>query len=197
MPQPAGIWLFGEAFFSSSNGEKLWSSDMWLSGAGPVSTSPDAASAASDFNDYFINSGLMALLGTDVTAKGTRVVLSNGSLHLGGAFYADTPGTGSDSALPVDQCAIVRLQTALTGRHGRGRLRIAGISENLAKGSHLTSTGLTGFSTWAGSLQTGFTSQGVDWKPCIVNRTAGTLEPDATLSAIGLLGTQRHRRPRF
>lgn len=198
MARPSGVWMQVEQYYSSTAGNsKAWSSIWWFLGSATPVQPIDYAAAAFAAGTGLHTVGYLGVLGSDVNGFATRIIMSDGSTTEGATDYSDYPGAAPDPALPEEECAIVRLLTATSGRKGRGRLRIAGITEGAVTGNYLNDTPAAALNTWAGGLRsTGFTAAGVNWKLHMYSRADNILRQITSINAVGLLGTQRHRRPR-
>lgn len=102
--------------------------------------------------------------------------------------FLDAPGvvgTAGASNLPLEISANLRKETALKGRHGRGRIAMPGVPNTFvtpaAGSSVLNAAGIAAYDALAAALMTGLTASGTGYGVYVMTRPT----PPATLYSQG------------
>lgn len=104
----------------------------------------------------------------------------------------DFPGTGTGAAVPPNTAALIRKNTALGGRKGRGRLYFPGIPEaSVDSGGELLEVLRAGFDTRWEDWSTFMIAAG--WVPVLLHGDETTPTPLTALSCSVTSATQRRR----
>ena len=123
MPIPA---LFGQVN-AIHTGTGVPHGAQWTLGLGTAAYGSDVVTAAKDFEVALLNSGIYDSVPSNVAV--TTVGMKFGPDETGPSTLepANEPGTGTQTDTP-QICVLVRKNTALGGRAGRGRLYLPGPS---------------------------------------------------------------------
>jgi hypothetical protein len=128
--------------------------------------------------------------------KGVRVTFVNSSgPHIGESLVADAGTAGANATLPVNTAFLVRKETSLGGRHGRGRMYLP---PAFASEAQVTQAGILD-STLAATMQTkltgALTGMGAENLRAVLLHSDPLVDP-SPISALGLqllVATQRRR----
>lgn len=194
MPRPPGFWTYLELFFSGM--EKLWSNTFWYdTGSTPIPPTDNPA------EDFYVNwaSSFAALMPPSNAIIGARATINDGTDTIGYEYYHSTPGTVTSSvSLPEDVSAVVQRIANHTGKSGRGRIFVSGLSETMSSGSYISTTGETKLTVIASLMMTPVSdAAGNTWTPQHYDRLTNSLYAIAFAFPTALLATSRRRRGRF
>lgn len=176
-------------------GIKPWLNDFWFSVTGSFPGGWNVQNAAIALENHF-KTNILALMAADVGFIGTDLLVNNAGIVATAATYTSANGSAGVSLIPSEVAAIVRMQTAAAGRVGVGRVFISGLDSSMIDGGRLSAAGLTAFATFATTMQTSVTDQGVTYHPAVYSRKGSILYNVVFAHADGPVGTQRRRRVR-
>ncbi len=179
----------------ADGGDKVWSNTFWYTIVGPFSPTFDIAAAATSFQSN-INTDLLSVLSSDSGYLGLDLRINNNGVSGDSSTFPAAVGTGAAGGIPNEVAAVVHLQTATSGKSGRGRSFWAGFPAADVAGGRVQSAYNTLLSALFTKLMTPITIQGQTWNMCLYSRLLASLLPIASFVVDALVGTQRRRRPR-
>jgi hypothetical protein len=144
-----------------------------------------------------IKTPLLDCFDVAVTVLGGTVSVRNALQEFSGYFTAGDAGMVSGVALPDELNAILRKVTDTAGAVGRGRLRLAGMSDAFVAGNYITSSGNSAYVALATVLKTQLTDQSVVWSPANFSPKTAALHAMLDVKVQPKVGTDRRRRVRF
>lgn len=102
----------------------------------------------------------------DIRTPGQPII----NASIGGA-----PGTSTGTELPDETAVVITLRTALTGPGARGRIYVPGWATNVvATGNVVAATAVTALQTWANTIPTALSAQGLTFALALPARAAYT-----------------------
>jgi hypothetical protein len=178
-----------------TDGVKPWLNDFWFSTTGTFPSNWNVQTACAAIENHF-KTNILALMQTDVFFLGTDLLVNNSGIVASASTYTTGNGALTNSLVPIEVAAIVRMQSAAAGRTGRGRIFLSGLDSGSLDGGRIAAAHLTAFNTFATTCQTSVTDQGVTYHPAVYSRKDNILYNIQYCTAEVPVGTQRRRRTR-
>jgi hypothetical protein len=177
--------------------QKEVSNDFWYSiQAGTFPGTWNIVTACVTFYNH-LTGALVVPLSSEVTIRGIRLVVNNGSGSLGTENYNALTGDDEQPSMPIDVAAIVRKITTTISRASQGRWYLPGLGQDLADESYLSSAGIVAFTNLAAALQLNVVDQSITWQASHYNRKLNVLEAIISCPVVADLATRRRRRGPF
>lgn len=196
--RPTGQWLQTHLLMGLTTPGKEWTTcNLYYKPESSIDLSAfDPNLAAGDFYTS-LTTAIAPVLGTDAQVLACHLQVSDGTTTIGSTKYQTTIGTGGGPSLPEAEALVVAMISLAPGSHAVGHLRMSGLSEHLVDGNYLTTGGSTAANAWVGNVSNTVSSNGVDFDPAILHKSTRTLYNVINMNALGLIGSQRRRKPRL
>lgn len=108
----------------------------------------------------------------------------------------DRQGQGfNDTRIPPTLTYVIKLQTAVAGRHGRGRVLLSGVQSDSIQGGFLTASAINSWNTTVlDPIRSTYLSNVNNTLELCVRAHDGTMNPVISIQLRGLVGTLRRRQ---
>jgi hypothetical protein len=181
--------------FQQSTDPHAWLNDFWFNVTGTFAGGWNVKNACIAIENHF-KTNILACCNSEVNFIGTDLLVNNGGIVATASTYTTGVGAGSNSLVPIEVAAIVRMQSSAAGKSGRGRIFLSGLDSITVNGGRIDSGSLTSYTTLATTMQTSITDQGVTYVPGIYSRKNNIIYNVQYCTVELPLGTQRRRRAR-
>jgi len=181
--------------FQQSTDPHTWLNDFWFNITGSFAGGWNVKNACIAIENHF-KTNILAVMNSEVNFIGTDLLVNNAGIVATASTYTSGNGAISNSLVPIEVAAIVRMQSSAAGKSGRGRIFVSGLDSIECDGGRIDPGLLAPFLTLATTMQTSVTDQGVTYVPGIYSRKNNIIYNVQYCTVELPLGTQRRRRAR-
>lgn len=181
--------------FQQGSSPHAWLNDFWFNISGTFPGGWNVKNAAIALENHF-KTNILACMNNEVLFIGSDLLVNNAGIVATATTYTTGAGAGSNSLVPIEVAAVVRMQSSAAGKRGRGRIFVSGLDSITVDGGRLDAGNIAPYNTLATTMQTSITDQGITYIPGVYSRKDNIIYNVQYCTVDLPLGTQRRRRAR-
>jgi hypothetical protein len=195
MPRPTGQWGFLQLFAISIYGVRM-ENGLWLKPDSAIPGAFDIQVAAGALYTAYVTP-IQPMMHPNSAYLGARLTVANGTYTASADVNLQSSGTGAGDPLPPDDFIVVRMQGAVAGPNGKGRILIGGLDSHVNDNGRLSSSGVTEVGAVITALTAAQPAGGVSWNVQQYDHKNNVLHLPDFFSYNPVLGNLKRRSPIF